>query len=147
MQNTILREITVNATKEKVYQAITDPDQITTWFPDKIEGSMAVGDRPIFDFGIHGRNQIFIEAAQPYNYFAYRWIPGSNHFLGDVLTRPNTLVEFYIEEADGVSKITLKESGFASLPPEMAEQCFTDNSGGWDYMIGRLEKVINKSNS
>jgi hypothetical protein len=32
------------------------------------------------------------------------------------------------------------ESGFASLPAEVAEKSLKQNSGGWDYMLGRLEK-------
>jgi uncharacterized protein YndB with AHSA1/START domain len=142
MQDTIIREITVKASKERVYKAISDPQQIITWFPNAVEGSMAVGDRPIFDFGEYGKNQIYIEAAQPNEYFAYRWIPGSEHFLGDVLTHPNTLVEFQIQETNGMTKITVKESGFASLPADVAEQKFKDNSGGWEFMISRLEKVM-----
>jgi uncharacterized protein YndB with AHSA1/START domain len=142
MQDTIIREITVKASKERVYKAISDPQQIITWFPNAVEGSMAVGERPIFDFGEYGKNQIYIEAAQPNDYFAYRWIPGSDHFLGDVLTQPNTLVEFQIQETNGMTKITVKESGFTSLPADVAEQKFKDNSGGWEFMISRLEKVM-----
>ncbi len=143
MQNTIVREITVKATKEKVFGAITDPQQIVQWFPEAIEGTLNEGDRPILDFGEYGKNQIYVEAVHPFNYFAYRWIPGSNHFIGDVLSKPNTLVEFRLEESAEGTKVTVTESGFASLPAEVAEQCFKDNSGGWDYMMGRLEKMLN----
>lgn len=142
MQNTIIREITIKAPKEKVYNSITSPEEIIKWFPNKIEGTLDVSERPILDFGEHGKNQIYVEAAEPYTYFAYRWVPGSNHFLGDVLTQPNTLVEFFLEEVDGSTKVILKESGFEQLPPEVAEKCFKDNSGGWDYMLGRLENLM-----
>ncbi len=142
MQDVITREITINAAKERVYQAITDEKQIVQWFPNAIEGSLAVGDRPVLDFGEHGKNQIYIVDSQPSTYFAYRWIPGSDHFLGDVLSRSNTLVEFRLEETNGVTKVTLTESGFASLPVEVAEKCFNDNSGGWEYMLGRLTKLF-----
>jgi uncharacterized protein YndB with AHSA1/START domain len=139
MQDTIQREITIKAPRERVYAAIADPTQIINWFPNAVEGSFDVGQRPIFDFGEHGRNQIYIEAAQPHEYFAYRWVPGSSHILGDVLTMANTLVEFRLAESDGVTKVTLLESGFASLPAELAETSLKQNSGGWEYMLGRLE--------
>tara|TARA_R110000868_G_scaffold216330_1_gene466442 strand:- start:337 stop:777 length:441 start_codon:yes stop_codon:yes gene_type:complete len=143
MQDKIQREILINATKERIYAAITDPDLVVLWFPETLEGSYTVGERPIFGFGEHGKNQIYVENAIPYQYFAYRWIPGSNHFMGDVLTVPNTLVEFHIEElADKSCKLILSESGFAALPSDIAEKCFTQNSGGWDFMLARFEKYI-----
>lgn len=144
MQDTIRREITVKAPRERVYDAIADPEQIVKWFPNAVEGSLEVGERPIMDFGEHGRNQIYVEAAQPHEYFAYRWIPGSNHFLGDVLTRPNTLVEFRLHELEGETTVTLTESGFASLPAEMIEECLEQNSSGWEYMLGRLQETFSE---
>ncbi len=146
MQNTIQRELTMNASIERIYEAIANPEHVTKWFPETLEGSYNTGDQPIFGFGDHGKNQICIIAAQPHDYFAYRWIPGANNFLGDVLTVPNTLVEFRITKlTDATCKVTLTESGFADLPAELMEAAFKQNSGGWDFMLGRLEKYIEAS--
>ena len=102
MRDVIEKEITVKATKERVYHAITDPEQMITWFPDVIEGgTLEVGQRPTFTFtGENHKTQIYVEAATPFEYFAYRWVPGSAGIVGDVLAVPNTLVEFYIEELE-----------------------------------------------
>ena len=143
MQDTIQREVTINASKERIYEAIANPELVTKWFPETLEGSYTVGEQPIFGFGDHGKNQICIIAAQPHEYFAYRWVPGANHYLGDVLKVPNTLVEFRItEQADGTCKVTLTESGFVNLPKELMESAFNQNSAGWDFMLGRLEKYF-----
>ena len=143
MQDTIEREIIITASKERIYEAIADPEQVTKWFPETLEGNYTVGEQPVFGFGDHGKSQVCIVAAQPYEYFAYRWVPGANHYLGDVLAVPNTLVEFRItEHADGQCKVTLTESGFASLPQELMESAFKQNSGGWDFMLGRLVKYF-----
>ena len=146
MQDSITREIIVKATKERVYKAITDPKEITQWFPDEVQGgTLEVGQRPIFFFASENHKaQTYIEAAKPFEYFAYRWVPGSAGIIGDVLAGPNTLVEFFIEELKDGTKVTLKESGFASLPAEVAQQSLNENSGGWEYMMGRLEKVLNQ---
>jgi uncharacterized protein YndB with AHSA1/START domain len=146
MQDNIVREITVKAAKERVYKAITDPKQIITWFPDAIEGTLEVGQRPILIFTKENhKTQIYVEAAKPFDYFAYRWVPGSTGIVGDVLTVPSTLVEFHIEESVEGTKVTVKESGFSSLPPEVAEESFNQNSGGWGHMMGRLEKAMNQA--
>ena len=143
MQDVIKREITIKATKEQVYDAIANPEKVILWFPETLEGSYGVGERPIFGFGEHGKNQIYIVDAKPYDYFSYRWLPGSNHFIGDVLTVPNTLVEFHIiEETPTLCKVTLTETGFASLPMDVAEKSFNQNSGGWEFMLNRLEQYF-----
>lgn len=139
MQDIIKREIVIQAPIERIYEAIADPAQVVLWFPETLEGKYAVGEQPIFGFGEHGRNQVYVVDANPYTYFAFRWVPGANHFLGDVLSVPNTLVEFRIEELDDTScKVTLTESGFADLPREIMEEALKQNSGGWDFMLGRL---------
>ncbi len=139
MQNVIEREIIIKASKERVYKAIATPEQVVLWFPETLEGDYSVGRQPIFGFGEHGTNQIYIVEARPHDYFAYRWVPGANNFLGDVLSVPNTLVEFRIQEdAEGFCKVTLTESGFAKLPTELMETALNQNSRGWDFMLGRL---------
>ncbi len=145
MQDTIERTISINAPKERIYQAIADPAQVICWFPDAIEGDYEVGASPVFSFGEHGKNQVLIVGAKPYEYFAYRWVPGGNHFLGDLNSVANTLVEFNIEEENGACTVTLKESGFTGLPAEIIEQSFAQNSGGWDYMLGRLAAYFDAS--
>lgn len=139
MQNSIQREITLRASMQRIYSAIADPEQVVQWFPETLEGKYAVGEQPIFGFGEHGRNQLYIEAANPYDYFAYRWVPGGDHFIGDVLSVANTLVEFRLRDlGDGRCSLTLTETGFAKLPAALAEKSFTQNSGGWDFMLARL---------
>lgn len=143
MQNSIQREITINASRERVYNAISDPEQVVKWFPETIEGNYAVGEQPVFGFGDHGKNQVCIVDARPHEYFAFRWVPGGNHFLGDVLSVDTTLVEFRLSELqDGSCKVSLSETGFASLPAEIAESSHQQNSGGWNFMLGRLETLF-----
>jgi uncharacterized protein YndB with AHSA1/START domain len=140
MQDSIQREIIIKAPKERVYAAIADPAQIITWFPDSVDGGLAKGDKPFLHFGEHDKTQIYVVATQPHDYFAYRWVPGGNTFDGDIASVPTTLVEFRITEVDGATTVTLTESGFASLPADIIEASFKQNSGGWDFMMGRLEK-------
>ena len=136
MQDAIIKEVIINSTKENIYEAIANPENVTKWFPDAIEGKYEKGERPLFVFEGHGKAQMYIVDAKPYEYFAYSWIPGGSDFVGDVTTVPHTLVEFTItEEGDGTCKVVLSESGFASLPEEMAEKAFNMNSGGWDYFM------------
>lgn len=146
MQDMIKREIFINANKEKVFDAIANPEKVVLWFPDTLEGNYGVGGQPIMGFDGHGKNQVYIVAAKPYTYFAYRWVPGATQFLGDVLSTTTTLVEFHIEEQNkGSCKVTLTESGFTDLPTEIMEDAFRQNSGGWDFMLDRLVKYVDSA--
>ena len=144
LQDTIEREMVIRAPKERVYNAIADETQIVQWFPDSMEGKLTPGERPVFDFGEYGKAPIYVVAADPHHYFAYKWLPGANYMPegieGDVLRVPHTLVEFRLEDVPDGTRLRLKESGFAGLPPEVYEVAIKDNSGGWDYMLDRLNK-------
>ncbi|HMQ10505.1 MAG TPA: SRPBCC family protein [Oligoflexia bacterium] len=143
MKNEIKREIIINASQEKVYDAISNPKKITQWFPETLEGKFEVGEQPIFGFGEDGKNQVYIESASPYSHFSYRWVPGANHFLGDVTKVANTLVTFRIESLGGDRcKVILTETGFSQLPNNVIEKSFKQNSGGWDFMLNRLEQFF-----
>src|SRR5665213_1561702 len=113
VKGSIEKEITIQASQEAVYDAISNQEKITSWFPNAVEGKLAVGESPVFDFGTGNKVRIYVESAQPHDYFAYRWVPRRGNYVGDVLAVPNTLVEFFIQKADTGTKVTLKETGFA----------------------------------
>jgi uncharacterized protein YndB with AHSA1/START domain len=146
IQDTIERQIEIRASKERVFDAISDVKKIVQWFPNAVEGVFEIGARPIFDFGDGYRFEVYIEEVRPYDYFAYRWVPGNEDgsigFMGDVLAQANTLVEFHLQEANGVTTVKLKESGFASLPAVVAKKQIGENSKGWDFMLDRLQKLL-----
>ena len=147
IQDSIEKEIVVRAPKERVYAALTTPEQFVKWFSIGVDGTFETGERPIVDFGEYGKFKIYVVAANPHDYFAYRCVPGSVYcpqgFLGDVLAEPNTLVEFTLETVEGGTKVNLKESGISSLPPEVIEETLKGNSAGWDFILGRLQGYLN----
>lgn len=143
MQDEIRREIEIRASQKKIYEAISNPEKVVKWFPETLEGEYKVGQQPIFGFGEHGRNQVLIVDSRPHDYFAYRGVPGANHFLGDIKKVQTTLVEFrIIELEDNLCKVILTESGFSKLSDELRENAFKQNSGGWDFMLNRLDKYM-----
>lgn len=143
VQDVIEKRVTISASQEAVFEAISDPHKIVHWFPNAVEGTMEPGADPTFDFGEYGKTKVHIVDSKPHSYFSFRWVPGSQHFLGDVMSVANTLVEFFIEPKDNSTvEVTVKESGFLSLPEVDREQRFQDNTGGWDYMAGRLIKLF-----
>jgi len=142
IQDTIQRELVLRAPKERVFNAIADPTQIVKWFPDKVEGKLAKGEKSVFDFTDYGRVAIHVVASDPHDYFAYRWVPSVGASENDPLQQANTLVEFRLEDVPEGTRLKLTESGFASLPKEVIEKSLSDNNEGWDFMMARLEKLM-----
>lgn len=146
MQDRIERQITIRASQERVFNAIIDPKQIVAWFPDTVEGDLKEGEQSVFGFGEEwGSSSVYVVKVQPYDYFAYRWVQTlGKGFVGDVLTKPNTLVEFHLKEEKGTTTVTVTETGFAGLPEEVAKKKFADNSAGWDHIVSLLQKYLEK---
>jgi uncharacterized protein YndB with AHSA1/START domain len=142
-EDRIERTVLLRAPVERVYAAITEPDQHVKWFSDRVEGDFRPGSQPVMDHGQYGKFRVAIVAAEPPRYFAWRWVSGSafvpDGFEGNPLEHPNTLVEFFLEPVPEGTRLRLVESGFASLPDSYKEQNFKDNSGGWDFMLERLQ--------
>jgi uncharacterized protein YndB with AHSA1/START domain len=141
MQDILSKEILINKPLEVVYDLVSNPGKISLWFPDSIEGDLNVGQLTTLIFGEHGKSSIYVVDAKPRSYFAFRWVPGSGGIEGDVTKVPNTLVEFSLTETDQGTKLCLTESGFATLPADIAQSSFDQNSGGWDYMLAKLQKA------
>lgn len=146
MQDRIEREVTIRASKERIFSAIVDPKQIVAWFPDAVEGELKEGEDPVFEFEGYGRYSVHVVKVQPYDYFAYRWVQtlDTQGFVGDVMARANTLVEFQLTDNGGATVVKVTESGFAGLPEEIGKQKFADNSSGWEYMFRRLQELLEK---
>jgi uncharacterized protein YndB with AHSA1/START domain len=142
------REIVIRAPVERVYAALTDPSLYPTWGPERVEGTLAPGERPIFDFGPGGGGKVavYVVAVEPPRYFAYRWMQGETDpevLLGDPLGRPNTLVEFHVEAFEDGTRVRVVESGVSSLPavPGVDIDAGLDSMGkGWQLMLGGLAR-------
>src|SRR5688572_25038769 len=138
------RETFARAPITKVFAALTDPSLFPTWGPERVDGTIAPGEQPVFDFGWGGKCRVHIVAIESPRYFAYRWKQGvydPEILLRDPLDGPNTLVEFHLEETGGGTRVRVVESGIDKLPqnPETNIDDALENMGkGWELMLGGL---------
>ena len=97
------RQILIRTSIEQAFAALTDPARYPTWGPERVEGKLEPGERPVLDFGPGGggKVRVYVVALEPPQYFAYRWMQGEHdpeRLLQDPLSGPNTLVEFRLEQ-------------------------------------------------
>jgi hypothetical protein len=74
----IEREILIEAPAEVVWRTITEPDQMSQWFADKVELVVEPGAHGYMGFGDQG-GLVVVETVDPPNRFSFRW----NHPRGE----------------------------------------------------------------
>lgn len=137
----IERQMVFNASRDTVWDAITQPEMLCKWFSNRIDVTeLNVGQEFTFDWTHHGYSRAIVEVVEPKTRFAYRWEnEGVDQSLplSDV---PKTLVTFVLDEVEDGTRLTLTETGFASLPTPKVN--FDQNSSGWDTELGELKTFI-----
>jgi uncharacterized protein YndB with AHSA1/START domain len=149
VQDAIERQLVIPATRTRVWEAITAPDQIAKWFADSTTLTLEEGARFIFHWDGYGERRARVETIDPPNRFAYRWIPMEETDQAIPFDEvPSTLVEFSLEDAPDGTRVTVTESGFSELPDDIREQIARGNTEGWimkttallDYLVADQDK-------
>jgi uncharacterized protein YndB with AHSA1/START domain len=150
VRDEVQRHIIVRADIKRAFAALTEPSLFPTWGPQRVEGKLEPGERPVLDFGAAGggKTAIYVVAVEAPNYFAFRWAQGATDpatLLSDPLSVPNTLVEFRLEEVEGSTRVTVTESGISKLPgmPGLDPDTSLEHMGeGWQIMLGGLDRFF-----
>ena len=72
------RDIVIDAPVEVVWRTITEPDQISQWFADKVDLEVKPGARGYLGFGQQG-GPVLVETVEPPTRWSFRW----NHPAGE----------------------------------------------------------------
>jgi uncharacterized protein YndB with AHSA1/START domain len=137
----IKKNIVIDATPEVVFKAITDPNELTQWFPDQAILEPKVGGKIKFSFfktdSEYRQMDYFPEGTITEiiqnKKISYTWqepnIPGF----------PNTVVTWELEKMDNnKTRLKLLHTGFK--PDETAKK----HNEGWSHFLGLLSKYCSK---
>jgi uncharacterized protein YndB with AHSA1/START domain len=141
LSDRIERTMLLPVPRERVWDAVTKPEQLARWFG-------VVSD---MDFRVGGAIQFtwenepcpypgVIEVIEAKQRFAFRWPSYAvSHPRLTFATVPSTLVDITLEEHPEGTFLTLVESGIASLPqPIPTEEVYRDNKDGWRACLNGL---------
>jgi uncharacterized protein YndB with AHSA1/START domain len=139
----IERKIELNATRERVWKAITTEAEFARWFGIKVlEGSFRPGAKVRASSTHRGYEHVVfyfhIEKMEAPRLFSWRWIPGAKQPANE----PTTLVEFALEETNDGASVTITETGFDRLSLEYRAAAFKDNTGGWEHQAKSLANYL-----
>lgn len=108
---------------ESVWQALTDPERLSHWFPTTVEVDLRVGGAMSFSFPDGGMPDMTGEVTEldPPRLFAFLW--------GDEMLR------FELEPAEGGCRLRLTH--LITNEDEAAR-----NAAGWQVCLGSLERLL-----
>ena len=137
----IERDVVIEAPVDVVWRTITEPDQITRWFADRVELELRPGGHGYLGFGEQGEQKgtaIVVETVDEPSRFAFRWNRPQDE---DPEPANSVLVEFTLD-AQGPERTHLRvvEIGLelVTWPDDEKQSYVEDHSGGWVQCLGRL---------
>jgi uncharacterized protein YndB with AHSA1/START domain len=140
----VRKTIVIDASLEIVFKAITDPQELTNWFPDQAIFEPKVGGKMKFSFykekstDEHAREIDYNPGGTviefiPNKKVSYTWQ------LKDIPDFPETTVSWELEEIDAnKTRVVLTHSGFTGR--EEGKLSLKEHDQGWSYFLGRLEE-------
>ena len=134
----IVREIVIDAPIDVVWRTITEPEQISRWFADKVELEVKPGARGYLGFGDQG-GPVVVETVDPPNRFSFRW----NSPTGEEPQAGNSLlVEFTLTSEGEQTRLRVVESGLDMLawPDDEKRRYADEHQNGWGAFLDRLAR-------
>jgi len=142
MSNLVIdRDVMIDAPVEVVWRTITEPEQISQWFADRVDLVVEPGAHGYMGFGDQG-GPVVVETVERPNRFSFRW----NFPLDEKPVEGNSiLVEFTLTSVgDDRTQLRVTESGHELREwPQAEKQRYADeHQEGWGKFLDRLVKLL-----
>lgn len=153
----IEKQVLLNASRERVWHALSEAEQFGTWFGVRFDGPFVAGEELTgrivptqVDENVAAMQKPYegtaftwvVETIEPMQRIAFRWHPYSVEKNVDYESEPMTLIVFELHGAPGGILLTVTESGFDKLPPERRAKAFAANEGGWSHQMELIRKYL-----
>jgi uncharacterized protein YndB with AHSA1/START domain len=148
------REVTIDKIKriidlpwspERVWRALTRPEELSRWFSDRVELDPTVGGKIILEWDAYGRATGVVEAFDPPHTFAFRWRAHGVDPVEPLAPDNSTLVTFTLASTGAGTRLELVETGFAALREPIRKAAYRENVGGWRTELKELVDYVHQS--
>ncbi len=135
----IERSIWINAPRERVWQAITDPQQVEQWFAPgttfKTSGEGA--DAKLYVEDAETGEEMFVQVMKIFD-------PPNHLEMHSQPEPPETpfITSYKLETENSGTRLTLIYSGYEGLPDDMRQQLMDENATGFELMLGNIKAFI-----
>ena len=136
-------DVLIEAPVQVVWRTITEPDQMSQWFADRVELVIEPGAHGHMTFGDQG-GPVVVQTVDPPTHFSFRW----NYPHGEEPVAGNSILVEFTLTAEGEERTRLRvvESGHELLAwPDAEKQRYADeHRGGWAEFLDRLADLLVK---
>jgi uncharacterized protein YndB with AHSA1/START domain len=151
----IEKSVLLQAPRERVWRAISRSENFGSWFGADFDGPFVTGARitativpTSVDPEIARQQQPYagkpfefhVVKVKPMERISFRWHPYAGD--ADVSAEPMTFIEFVLADQDGLTWLTITESGFDQLPPARRAKAYEANEGGWTAQCQLIQKYL-----
>ena len=144
----IERSVVVEASRTRVWRAISTAEEFGTWFGVNLAGqAFAPGQLVRGPLTVAGYEHVIwevrVERIEPANLLSFRWHPYAIDPKVDYTKEEPTLVTFTLTDAPGnATLLTVAESGFDQVPPERRLEAFRMNGRGWSIQMENISRHV-----
>lgn len=126
----------LDAPRDRVHRAWSDPDELAAWFPRQVEGSLTVGTRSTLTW--HDRRiPIDVLASDPPTLFRFRWAwPTADAYQTTVTVRL---------EPEGYGTLVRLEDGPFDISRPGVIDAWAEGLEGWGEAISNLRAQVDYS--
>jgi uncharacterized protein YndB with AHSA1/START domain len=124
-------EVTVGATADAVWSALTDPAELARWFPPMAKGSSGVGEKLLISWGPGMEWWTTVTVAEPGHHV--QWVDDPAQPL---------VVDWRITGAGGTTSVRLVHAGW-SASSDWDEQ-YDATKAGWTYFLFNLRHYLER---
>jgi uncharacterized protein YndB with AHSA1/START domain len=144
----IERSALIRAPRARVWRAIADVAEFSTWFLVNADGPFTPGARVHMvtthpDYAGLGFD-IVVGDVVPEERLSWKWQPGVTDEDTDLANEPWTQVEFHLADEDGGTRVTLTESGFEQLPAARRTRVFHEQEQGWEEQLRNVSRYAER---
>ncbi|MEP1151329.1 MAG: SRPBCC domain-containing protein [Balneola sp.] len=142
MENTIVFETTIEASAEKVWETITNPDKIEQYmFGSRCDSNWNPGSKANYYIKQNEKEVTVVKGevirSVPHQLLEHTLFP-TNSGIEDTLE--NYLVIIYeLEEEDGKTELTVTQKGYKYV--ENGQERYIDTQKGWKVVLPKLKEV------
>ena len=144
----IERQIVIDAPRQRVWAALTTPEQFGAWFGCELQGqAFRPGQRVRGLNTACGHEGVYFDATiqrmEAPRLFSWRWTPFPIPPSPAYDDEEPTLVEFTLDDAPGGGTLLrVVESGFDKVPPHRRLNAFRMHEGGWKAQLENIARHV-----